>query len=110
MRAFDAQPPPLQTDEHGVVRVSNTRVSLESVVVAFDRGASAEEIVESFPALDLASVYATLAYVLSNRTRVDEYLSRRKATVAELAVDAERRFPSAGLSDRLLARRRSSTP
>lgn len=110
MQAFDAQPPPLRTDEHGAVRVGDTRVSLESVVSAFDRGSSAEEIVESFPKLDLATVYATLAYVLTNRQRVDEYLLRRKESIQELQAEAEQRFPSTGLRARLLARRRSSVP
>jgi uncharacterized protein (DUF433 family) len=110
MQAFDAQPPPLRVDEHGVIRVAETRVSLESVVIAFDRGASAEEIVESFPSVDLASVYGALAYVLTNRETVDEYLSRRKDEVAKLRADAERVFPAEGMRARLLARRRSSAP
>lgn len=75
MLAFDAQRPPLHEDAHGVIRVGSTRVSLESVVTAFDSGASAEEIVESFPNLDLVTVYGTLAFVLTSRSAVDEYRS-----------------------------------
>jgi uncharacterized protein (DUF433 family) len=110
MHAFDAPPPPLREDEHGVIRVGSTRVSLESVVTAFDNGASAEEIVESYTSVDLAAVYATLAFVLNNRRMVDEYLSRRKDEVERLRVEAERRFPAQGLRARLLSRRRSSSP
>jgi Fe2+ or Zn2+ uptake regulation protein len=83
-------------------------VSLESLVVAFDRGASAEEILESFPTLDLATVYAALAFVLSNRSFVDEYLALRKARVDEIRAEVERRFPAEGLRARLLARRRGA--
>ena len=90
-----------------MIRVGNTRVSLESVVTAFDRGASAEEILDCFPTLDLATVYATLAYVLSDRRRVDEYLDERETTIAELREEAEKRFPPKGLRARLLARRGS---
>jgi uncharacterized protein (DUF433 family) len=108
MQAPDAHPPPLCADQHGVLRVGGTRVSLESVVTAFDRGASAEEIVDCFPALDLAAVYSTLAYVLTNRERVDDYLSRREEAVAALQGEAERRFPADGLRARLLSRRRSA--
>jgi uncharacterized protein (DUF433 family) len=100
----------LRADDHGVIRVGGTRVSLESVVLAFDRGASADEIVESFPALDLASVYATLAYVLTHRQRVDEYVSRRMEIVEALRSDAERRFPATGLRARLIARRERAAP
>ena len=102
-------PPRLREDEHGVIRVGHTRVSLESVVASFDRGASAEEIVESFPSLDLATVYGTLAYVLTERSAVDEYLSRRKEELEELRAEAERRFPAAELRARLLSRRRRSS-
>lgn len=110
MHAFASRPPPLRTDAHGVVRVGGTRVSLESVVVAFDRGASAEEIVESFPSLDLATVYATLAYVLNERASVNAYLESQRERVDELRADAERRFPSVGLRARLLSRRQSGGP
>ncbi|MCK6532012.1 MAG: DUF433 domain-containing protein [Polyangiaceae bacterium] len=106
MHAFDARLPPLREDEHGVIRLGSTRVSLESVVIAFDRGATAEEIAESFPSVDLATVYATLAYVLTERDRVDQYVSQRKAKVDELRTEAEHRFPAGGLRSRLLSRRR----
>jgi uncharacterized protein (DUF433 family) len=108
MHAFDAQPPPLRTDDHGVIRIGVTRISLESVVTAFDRGATAEEIVESFPALNLAQVYGTLAYVLTHRASVDHYMSQQKQRFEQLREEAERRFPADGLRDRLLARRRSA--
>ena len=105
MQAFD-MPAPLREDAHGVLRVGGTRVSLESVVVPFYRGASAEEIVESFPTLDLSSVYATLAYVLRHQAEVDQYLTRRRAEVEAAREKNEERFPSAGLRARLVARRR----
>lgn len=105
MQAFTAQPPPLAEDEHGVIRVGGTRVSLESVVIAFDRGASPEEIVESFPSLQLADVYAALAFVLKNRFTVDEYLRSREAETARIREEVEARFPAGGLRARLEARR-----
>ena len=55
----------------GVIRVQGTRVSLETIVYAFDRGASPEEIIEGYPTLDLAATYAILAHVLENREEVD---------------------------------------
>jgi uncharacterized protein (DUF433 family) len=105
MQAFDTPELPLQEDEHGVIRVGGTRVSLESVVVAFDNGASAEEIVDRYPALNLAVVYSAIAYVLANRARVDAYLVQRKARVTELRAEAEKRFSAEGFRTRLLARR-----
>jgi uncharacterized protein (DUF433 family) len=104
MQAFDVRSPPLVVHNE-VIRVQGTRVSLDSMVYAFDRGASPEEIVESYPTVDLATVYATLAYVLQNRDEVDRYLQRRKADADRLRAEVEQRFPQEGLRARLLARR-----
>jgi uncharacterized protein (DUF433 family) len=41
---------PLAEDSHGVYRVGGTRVTLDLLVHAFNRGATAEEIVQKFPA------------------------------------------------------------
>ncbi len=59
-----ADPIPLRTDSDGVVRVGSTRVPLDTVVTVFDLGASPEEIVQQFPALGLADVYAVIGYYL----------------------------------------------
>jgi uncharacterized protein (DUF433 family) len=109
MQAFDAQPPPLCRDQHGVIRVGGTRVSLESVVVAFDRGATPEEIVDRYPSLELPAVYATIAFVLGDRAEVDRYLGDRQAEVARLRSEAEGRSPAAGLRAQLLSRRGGET-
>jgi uncharacterized protein (DUF433 family) len=108
VQAFDTIPPPFSEDAHGVLRVGNTRISLESVVVAFDRGASAEEIADRFPGLALPMVYATIAYVLANRDFVDAYVARRKANFDELRTATEARFSEADFRSRLLSRRRGN--
>lgn len=66
---------PLRTDDHGVIRVGKTRVPLDTVVYAFNQGASPEEIVMSYPTLKLDDVYAVVNYYLHNRTEVDGYTS-----------------------------------
>jgi uncharacterized protein (DUF433 family) len=105
MQAFEAKPPPLHEDGDGNLRVAGTRVSLDSVVIAFDTGATAEEIVHKYPTLDLASVYEVLAYLLRNRETVDEYLAKRQGQAAELRAEIEKRSPPDGFRARLLARR-----
>ena len=108
-QAFEARPPPL-TIKDGVVRVRGTRVSLETIVYAFDRGASPEEIVESYPTLDLAATYAILAYVLQNREEVDRYVERRRAEAEHMRTEIERRFLAEGIRARLTARRAAAEP
>ncbi len=108
MQAFEAKPPPLTTGPDGVVRVTGTRVSLETIVTAFDAGATAEEIAQQYASVDLASVYAVISYVLDHRGEVDEYVAGRRGAAAEMRGEVEARFPPAGVRARLLARRSSS--
>lgn len=69
----------VRSDEHGVLRVGETRVMLDSVVVAYQQGHSAETIQQQYSALSLADVYAAIAYYLRHRSEVDGYLQRQDA-------------------------------
>ena len=94
----------LRTDDVGVVRVGGTRVTLRSVVVAFQHGAAAEEISLQYPVLDLTDIYATITYYLRNKTAVDEMLAIEDRESEALTQELERRFSTAELRKRLLAR------
>ena len=55
-------------------------VSLDSVVLAFLQGLSAETIVrECFPILTLEQVYGSIAYYLAHRAEIDSYLKQADA-------------------------------
>jgi uncharacterized protein (DUF433 family) len=97
---------PLAADEAGVLRVAGTRVSLDSVVYAFDEGATPEEIAQDFPTLNLADIYSVLSYYLQSRAEVEEYLGQREARRAALRKELEARSSPDGLRERLLARKR----
>lgn len=68
----------VRTDEHGVMRVGETRVMLDSVVAGFDRGFSAETIQEQYPALSLEEVYGAIAFYLGHREQVEAYLQEQQ--------------------------------
>jgi uncharacterized protein (DUF433 family) len=108
MQAFEARPPPLSAGSDGVVRVSATRVSLETIVGAFDAGATAEEIVQQYPSLELAPVYAVISYILDNRVEVDAYVTTRRDHARALQAQIEGYAPPHGIRERLLARRGSA--
>jgi len=80
---------PLTTTEFGTIRVGNSRVSLDSVVYHYEQGATAERIAESFPSLDLAEIYAVIAYYLANRKSVEEYLRQQEAEADALQQQIE---------------------
>lgn len=98
------QPVPLTTTPEGAMRVSGTRVPLETIVRAFHRGATPEEIVQDFPTLTLPQAYSAIAYYLANRADVAQYLAERAAFSDAARVAAEARFDPTGLRARLLAR------
>lgn len=77
----------------GVIRVAGTRVSLESVVRAFQDGATPEEICLDFPSLDLAKIDSVLAYDRTRRDTIDAYLLAQQRCIERLARNA-RRIPA----------------
>ena len=65
---------PLVVTEQGTIRIKGSRVSLDSVIHHFKLGATAEQIVQSFPSLTLGEVYSSIAYSLTHRQDVEQYL------------------------------------
>lgn len=59
--------------------VEGTRISLDSLVYAFQKGLSPESIVQSFPLLKLEQVYGAIAFYLANRAEVDAHLASEEA-------------------------------
>jgi uncharacterized protein (DUF433 family) len=55
--------------------VTGTRVSLDSVVYAFLRGAAPEAIAQSFPMLGLEEVYGAITFYLANQVEIDKQLA-----------------------------------
>ncbi|UCH27042.1 MAG: DUF433 domain-containing protein [Trueperaceae bacterium] len=99
---------PLESDTHGVMRVAGTRVPLETVVEAFNAGASPEEIVLSYPSLELADVYAVIGYYLHHKVEVDEYVVDQERRAEEVRAHYGVDEFSRELRERLLARRAKS--
>ena len=97
---------PLHTDADGVVRVAGTRVTLDTIVGAFEAGATAEEIAQQYPTVPLVDVYSVITYYLRHKPEVDAYLRDRAALAERVRGDVPRRFPAAGIRERLLARRK----
>ena len=69
--------------------IAGTRVSLDSVVYAFRRGASPESIRRSYPLLTLEEVYGAIAYYLARQEEIDAYLKEQEASY-ERARQSER--------------------
>ena len=66
------------------------------MVAAFGEGATAEEIVQQYPSLDLGDVYAVLAYYLRHRLEVDAHLEARRRRGGVVGAENEARLRPAG--------------
>ena len=103
--AVVAEPAPLKTNADGVVRVGNTRVTLDTVIAVFKQRSTAEEIVYRYPSLRLADVYATIGFYLNHQQEVETYLQLRQQQAQEIRKTNEAKFDPQGLRDRLIARK-----
>ena len=99
---------PVTLDEDGVLRVGHTRVTLDTVVAAFEQGASAEEIAGQFSVLSLADVYGAISYYLHRHSVVVEYLQTRQALAQGMQTQAEKAYNPIGTRARLMLRQRPS--
>jgi uncharacterized protein (DUF433 family) len=80
---------PLRTDEHGAIRIGNTRVLLELVIHAYYMGETPEGIVDSYPSLPTSDVYAVIGYYLANREEIDAYVRQRDEQADQILRDME---------------------
>src|SRR5437867_2593815 len=106
--AFGTIPMAVRRVEGGTLRVGNSRVSLDSVVYAFDRGEDAAETQRNFDTLSLAEIHAAIAYYLDNKEKVDRYLARRDAEFEKAR--AETHEANRELIDKILARKNGLDP
>jgi uncharacterized protein (DUF433 family) len=105
MLAFTPTQVPLVTMEDGTIRVTGTRVPLDTIVYAFRTGSTPEDITRAYTTVTLEAAYAVIAWVLQNKEQVDEYMARREAEHNAMQEEEERLHPPEGIKARLLARK-----
>lgn len=98
---------PLKVDKDGVIRVSKTRVTLDTIVAAFLEGLTAEEIAVQYPVVPLADVYSVIGYYLHQKSKVESYIERREKFAQEVRKKNEERFNQSGIRERLLAKKKN---
>jgi uncharacterized protein (DUF433 family) len=67
----------VRLDEHGVMRIGNGSVMLDSIVAGFEQGHSPETLQQQYPALSLEEVYGAITYYLAHTDEVHAYLKRQ---------------------------------
>ncbi len=99
---------PLVVTEQGTIRIKGSRVSLDSIIHHFKLGATAEQIVQSFPSLSLGDVYSSIAYYLTHRQEIEAYLNEQETAAdcfqEQLESNPEYQVEIAELRSRILER------
>jgi uncharacterized protein (DUF433 family) len=67
----------VRVDEHGVMRIANSRVMLDSIVAGFEQGHSPETLQQQYPTLSPEEVYGAITYYLAHTAEVHTYLKRQ---------------------------------
>jgi uncharacterized protein (DUF433 family) len=96
----------LREDGDGVLRIAQTRITLDSLVGPYGDDAPADTMAHGFAALTMDEVRAALEHYLAHRSELDEYLRRQANQRRAARAEAERRCPPASIRARLIARRR----
>jgi uncharacterized protein (DUF433 family) len=99
------QASPIKEDEHGVLRIGGTRVSLDSIVCAYQNGATAEQIADDFPTLDLADIHVAIGLYLRHRNEVADYLIAQEQRAEEVRRQIAPIVAQGNIRQRFLARR-----
>ncbi len=99
-----SHPTVIQGDADGVLRIGQTRVTLDTVITAFDLGATPEQIVQQFPSLSLAQVYASISVYLHNRDELDSYFEERRRQAKQQLEHVSQQPHMRDIRKRLLAR------
>ena len=109
---FVKQAPQLETPigwmANGAARVKGTRVPVELVLWSYKQGMRPEEIVDCYPTLQLADVYALVAYYLRNAEEMEAYLRETEEASEQAYAEWQANNPDPGFMERLRARREAS--
>jgi uncharacterized protein (DUF433 family) len=109
MPTLDAtQAVPLTLGDDGTIRITGSRVTLDSVVHQFQQGATAEQIQEDFPSLTLRDIYGVIAYYLQHTPAVEDYLRTQAQAATQTRREIEAGPETGELRERLRQRRAAS--
>jgi len=96
---------PLTYEEDGTIRIQGSRVTLDSILHAFQQGATAEQIQDSSPSVTLRDVYRMISYCLEKREQVDVYLNEQTQSAQELRRFLESRPAVISFREKIRTRR-----
>lgn len=61
-------------EREGGLYIPGSRISLASMIISFQEGASPETIRQNYPSLSLAQIYGAIAFYLNHHSEAEAYL------------------------------------
>jgi uncharacterized protein (DUF433 family) len=68
-------------------RIAGTRISVQQVAILHKQGLSVTDIITEYESLNLAQVYAALAYYYANQEEIETYLTAEEAEYDRLVAE-----------------------
>lgn len=96
---------PLNQDAEGTVCLTGTRVTFDTLIAAFKKGNTAEQIQDSFPSLSLSHIYGAIAWYLDHQAEAEDYLKERQAEADAIRQEIESQPDYADFRDTIRQRR-----
>ncbi|MCX7992279.1 MAG: DUF433 domain-containing protein, partial [Fimbriimonadales bacterium] len=96
---------PVRIESNGAVRVGDSRVTLEIVLEAFLQGETPEQVVQSYPTLNLADVCCLYAHYSVNRQLFEKYLEASRQQSESVREMIESAYPTEDLRERIKQKR-----
>lgn len=102
-----AAPPelPVRVEANGAVRISDTRITLEVILTAFEQGETPEQIVHAYPSLQLSDVCTLYAYYCKNKALFCQYLEQSRAQEQAIRQKIETEYPTTAIRQRIKSKR-----
>jgi uncharacterized protein (DUF433 family) len=98
---FKVSSPPFRWDEAGGIRIGKTRVTLDSILAAYNNGSTPEEIAVQYSVLNLEEIYSAIAYYLSHPQEINNYLDQRRQKAGQQRDRFTQQYNLANLRQRL---------
>jgi uncharacterized protein (DUF433 family) len=92
-------------DQYGSIRVTGSRVTLDTIVHRYQVGDSVEDIHDGFPTVSIAQIEAILDWYHKHQAEADEYLEEGIAAGEKLRQEIESQPEHIALLERIQRRR-----
>ena len=100
---------PLTQDTYGTIRVTGSRITIDTLVARYLQGHAPEDIHEGFPTVSDEAIRKIIGWYLAHKPEVDEYIRARDAEGEILRREIESQPRNIALRQKLLRRKAQLT-